>query len=88
MYLTGGMQVCVPVIRQKYHSTRHNKIFDRYDDFNTYVAVGSLRTITNFGCSDVWTHLMTSEASRVVNSLSQNNNNTTVLSTLFVPYLH
>ena len=85
--LTGGTQVRVPVTRQKYHRMRHKKILDGYDNFNTYVLVGSLRDTTKFGRSDRQRHVMTLEASRVVISISKNNKNTTVLSTLFVMYL-
>ena len=53
----------VPGTRQKYHRPRHNNILDDYDDFNTYVVVGSLRAATNFGRLDVWRHVMTLEAS-------------------------
>ena len=49
-YLDGvTMQVCVPGTRQKYHSLRHKKTLDGYDDFNTYLVVGSFRDTTNFG---------------------------------------
>ena len=47
----------------------------------------SSRTNTNFERSDVQHHVMTLEASRVVIRISHNNKNTTVLSTLIVPYL-
>ena len=60
-------------IRQKCHCPRHEKILDGYDDFNTYVVVGSLRATTNFGRSDVQCHVITLEASRVLSRLSQNN---------------
>ena len=43
MDLTGGMQVRVPGTRHKCHRRRHKKIFYGYDNFNTYVVVGSLR---------------------------------------------
>ena len=38
--LTGGMQVRVLGTRQKYNCTRHKKILDGYDEFNTYIVVG------------------------------------------------
>ena len=74
-------------VRQKYHRLKHEKILDGYDDFNTYVVPRSLRETIDFGHSDVQHHLMTSEVRRVVRGVSWNNKNTTVLSTLFVPYL-
>ena len=39
MDLTCGMQVHVPVNGQKYHSSRHKKIFYCYDEFSTCVVV-------------------------------------------------
>ena len=73
--------------RQKCHHPRQYKIFNGYDYFNTYVSVGSLRDTTDYGRSGVQRHVITSEASRVVSIISHNNKNTTVLSTLFNPYL-
>ena len=52
-YLTGGTQLRVPGTRYKCHRPRHEKIFYGYDDFNTYVIVGSLRGTTNSGSLDV-----------------------------------
>ena len=75
-----------PVTRQKYHGSRHNKILDGYDDFNTYVVIVSLRDTNNFVHSDVQRHVMTLEASRVVSRIYHNNENTAVLSLLF-PYI-
>ena len=75
-------------VRQKYHRLKHEKILDGYDDFNTYVVSRSLRETIDFGHLDVQRHLMTSEVRRVVRGVSCNNKNTTVLSTLFVPYLN
>ena len=73
-YLAGvTMQVCVPGTRQKYHSLRHKKKLDGYDDFNTYVVIGSLRATKNFGRLDIQRHVMILEASRVVSRLSHNN---------------
>ena len=77
----------VPGNRHKYHCPRNKKIFDGYDDFNTYFVRGLSRDTNNFGRSDIRHHVMTLEASIVVIRLSKNNKNTTVLSTLFVPYL-
>ena len=68
-----GTQVRATGTIQKCHRPRHEKILDGYDDFNTYVAVGSLRATTNSGRSDVRRHVMTLGASRVVSRLSQNN---------------
>ena len=85
--LTGGTQVCVPATRQKYHRIRQDKILNGYENFSTYVVVGSLRDTTNFGRLEVWRCTMKSEVSIFVSRLSHNSNNTTVLSTLFVPYL-
>ena len=86
--LTGGTKVRVPGNIQKCHRPRHKKILDGYDDFNNYVVVVSLRATNNFGRLDVRRHVMTLEASRVVCRLSHNSKNTTVLSDLFVTYLH
>ena len=80
-------RIFVLATRHKYHRTKHKKLLDDYDDFNNYVIVGSLRATTNFGGLDVPPHVMTLEASRVVSRLSHNNNNTAVLSNIFVPYL-
>ena len=63
----------VPVTKQKFHHPRHDKILDGYDNFNTYVVLGSLRTTYNFRRLYVRCQLMTSEASRVVSNLSHNN---------------
>ena len=84
--LTGGRQLHVPKTRQKYHRLSHKEILDGYDNYNTYVIVVSLRNTTNF------VHLyvrrrISLEASRVVSRISHNNNNTTVLSILFLPYI-
>ena len=49
-YFTGGMQVRGPVAGQKYQCPRNNKILDGYENFSTYVIVGSLKAATNFGC--------------------------------------
>ena len=73
IYLTGGTQVRVPMTRHKCHHLRHEKILNGYDDFNTYFVVGSLRARTNFGCLDIWRHVVTLEASKVVSRLSHNN---------------
>ena len=51
--LTGGMQVRVPKTRQKCHHPRHEKILDGYENFNTYVVLGSLMATNNFGRSEV-----------------------------------
>ena len=83
----GNTQVYVPVNRQKYHCPRHRKILDGYGKFNNYAVIGSSRDTNNSGRSDGCHHVMTSEASILVSRLSHNNNNTTVLSTPFVPYL-
>ena len=85
MDLTGGTQVRMPGTRHKFHSLRNEKILDGYDNFNPYIFVISLRATTNFGFLDVWRHIMTPEASRVVSRIYHHNKNTTVLSTLFVP---
>ena len=77
----------VPVTGQKYYHPRHKKVLDGYDKFINYVVVGSLKATNNFERLDVRRRMMTSEASVVVSSISHNNKNTTVLSTLFVPYL-
>ena len=77
----------MPGIRHKYHRPRQKKTLDGYDDFNTYVVVGSLTATNNFGRLDVQRYAITLEARRVVIRLFHNNNNTTVLSTLFIPYL-
>ena len=87
MDLTGGMQVRVPETRQKYHRPRHKKILDGYENFSIYVVVKSLRATAKLGSLDVWRRMMTLEAIGVVSRISQNNNNTPVLSTPFVPYL-
>ena len=63
-------------------------MLDGYDDFNTYTVVGSLGATTNLERSGILCYLMTLEASIVVSRLYHNNKNTTLLSTLFVPYLH
>ena len=73
--------------RQKCHSMRHEKILNVYDDFNTYVMVLSLRCANNFRHLDIQHHVVTLEAIIVVSRLSHNNNTTTVLSNLFIPYL-
>ena len=70
--LTGGTQVCVPGTRQECHRARHEKILDGYENFNTYVFIGSLRDTTNCGRLNVQRHVITLEASRVVSRLSQN----------------
>ena len=80
--LAGGTKVRVSVTGQKYHRLRHKKILDGYDNFISYVVIGSLKATANFGRLDVRRCMMTSEASRVVSSISHNNKNTTVLSTL------
>ena len=85
--LTGGTQVCVPVTRQKYHRPRHNQVLDGYDNFNTYVVVGSLRATTNIGRLDLQCHVMNLYASKLLSRIYHNNNNKTVLQNLFVPYL-
>ena len=86
MDLTGSTQVRVPV-------TRHNvtvRGIRKYEMVTTalrsYVVVGSLRDATNFGYLDVH-RSMASYYIKVVISISQNNNITTVSSTLFIPYL-
>ena len=61
-------------------------MLDGYDEFRTYIIVGTLKDTTNFGRLVVL-HRMTLEASRVVSRLSCNNNNTTVSSNFLVPYL-
>ena len=71
--LTGGTQVPMQGTNQKYHRPRHEKILDGYDDFNTYVVIGSLRATKNFGRLDIQRHVMILEASRVVSRLSHNN---------------
>ena len=43
------MEVRVPVTRQKCHCPRYKETLDGYNDFNTYVVVGSLRNTTSFG---------------------------------------
>ena len=82
-----GTQVHASVTRHKYNRLRHTKILNGYDNFNTSVSVGSLGATTNFRRSDVQCHVMTSEASRVINRRSHNINITTILSTLFIPHL-
>ena len=76
----------LPVTRQKCHLPRYKEILDGYDDFRTYVIVGSLKCATYFGRLDAW-RCITSEASRVVCRIYNNNNNTPISSTFFVPYL-
>ena len=66
----------------------HKKVLNGYDKFNTYVVVRSLRATTNFGNLDIQHLVMTLEARTVVSGLSHNNNNTTVLSILFVPCVY
>ena len=78
----------LPGARQKYQCMRKKKRLNGYDDFNTYVVVRSLRDTIDVEHSDVQRHLMTSEVSRVVRGIYCYNKNTTVLSTLFVPYLN
>ena len=80
-------QVRVKGAINKCHRLRNKKALDIYENFNTYIAVVSLRVTTNFVRLCVRHHVIISEASIVVSRLSQNNNNTTLLSTLFVPYL-
>ena len=87
MELTGGTQVRVPATREKFHCLMYKEILVGYDDFITYFVVESLRATTNFGCLGVL-RCMTLKYIRVVGRLYHSNNNTTVLSTLFVPYLH
>ena len=63
----------MPGTRQKCHRPRHEKILDGYDDFNTYVVMGSLRATTIFLRLDLRRHVMTLEASILVSKLSHNN---------------
>ena len=58
---------------QKCHRPRHEKILDGYENFNTYVVVGSLRDTNDFGSLNVRRYVTTLEASRVVSRLSHNN---------------
>ena len=83
---TGGKQVRMPVNREKFHHPRYKEIWDGYDDFRTYIVVGLLRSTTNFVHLGIWRRI-TLEVSRVVSRISHNNKNTTVSSTLFIPYL-
>ena len=39
----------VPVTRQKYYRPRYKEILGGYDEFMTYIFVGSLRATNNFG---------------------------------------
>ena len=80
-------QVRVKGAINKCHPLRHEKVLDIYDNFNTYIVVVSLRVTTNFVHLCVCSYVMTSVDSIKVSMLSQNNNNTTLLLTLFVPYL-
>ena len=80
-------QVHVPETRQKCHCQRQNKILYYYDEFSTYVVIGSLRSATNFKYPYVQRRVITCEASRVLSRIYFNNNKTTVLSTLFIPYV-
>ena len=63
----------VPGTRYKRHLTRHEKILDEYEKFNTYVIVKSLGGNTTFGRSDVRGRVMTLEASILVSRLYHNN---------------
>ena len=72
-YFSGGTQVRVTRTRQKRHSTKYEKTLNGYDDFNNYVIVGSFKATTSFRYLDVRSHVMTLEARRVVNMISQNN---------------
>ena len=80
-------QVRVKGAINKCHPLRNKKVLDVYYNFNIYIVVVSLRVTTNFVRLCVRHHVMISEASIVVSRLSQNNNKTTLLLTLFVPYL-
>ena len=71
--LSGDTKVCVPGTRHKCHHPGHEKILDGYDEFNTYIIVGSLRPTIHFGRLEVRRHVMTSEYSRVVSRISHNN---------------
>ena len=82
-----GTQVHASVTRHKYNRLRHTKILNGYDNFNTSVVIELLMSPTNFGGSYVQFHVMTLKASRVVSRIFLNNNNTTVLPTLFVTYI-
>ena len=86
--LNGGTQVRVLGTSQKCQIPMHKKILDGYDDFNSYVVILSFRDTTNFERLDIQRYGMSSKASKIVSRTSHNNKNTTVLSTLFLPYLH
>ena len=76
--LTCGTRVSMPVTRQKYHCPRYKEIMDGYNTFITYFIVGYLRATTNAVYLDV-RNCMTTEASKVLIRISQNNKNTTLL---------